>query len=320
MKANKAMLASLGLSTGVLGGSNGSSVGASGATKTGTAKKKAKRKRAARSKTVAPTRRSRRLAHQPADDDEGGPQHIVWEWEGDENDWNPFAPEVAVLLQEAWDKLTGTAAAAATTPTPSGDKSSPADAKKDPPAPVPWDDSTCDGLQVPFSVGQSAYHVIFTLKQRQQPPKIEQVNLSTGYRRQVRRSMKTAATSQRPKKKQKKEIDANRLAKYERLMEKHVAAGRDKLPPSATYAHTVHRVLSMSEKRLATRVRVIERAQGKYAVLKMRMFAEVLILEGYTELAQQAEEALDRLLQLPKFSTTKAAQDKVFKMAVGKEK
>jgi hypothetical protein len=96
------------------------------------------------------------------------------------------------------------------------------------------------------------------------------------------------------------EFDRARRAKYERLMERHAQSGL-KLPPNATYAHTVHRVLSMSEKALSTRIKVIERAQGQYAVLKMRMFAEVLLLEGYEELSALAEDALDRLLQLPKF-------------------
>ena len=95
--------------------------------------------------------------------------------------------------------------------------------------------------------------------------------------------------------------EANRMLKYEKLLAKHDADGV-KLPPRATYAHTVHRVLSMSEKALQNRVRAIERAQGVYAILKMRMFAEVLILEGYDEVATAAEAALQRLLELPRFA------------------
>eukprot|EP00501_MAST-03F_sp_TOSAG23-6_P001116 GSMAST32.ASY1.ANO1.1159.1 assembled CDS len=95
--------------------------------------------------------------------------------------------------------------------------------------------------------------------------------------------------------------ERHRQAKYAKLMEKHAACGL-KLPPAATYSHTVHRVLSMSQKALRTRIRVIERAQGQYACLKMRMFAEVLLLEEYPDLAKEAVEALDRLLVLPKFS------------------
>jgi hypothetical protein len=97
------------------------------------------------------------------------------------------------------------------------------------------------------------------------------------------------------------EYETRRIAKYERLLAKHAMDGL-KLPPRATYAHTVHRVLSMSQKALLNRTRAIERAQGVYAVLKMRMFAEVLILEGYDEVALEAEAALQRLLELPRFS------------------
>ena len=75
-------------------------------------------------------------------------------------------------------------------------------------------------------------------------------------------------------KRRSKTWDAEANARYSKLLEKHASNGV-KLPPNATYQHTVMRVLSMSEKRLETRVRVIERAQGNYAVIKMRMFAEV---------------------------------------------
>ena len=62
--------------------------------------------------------------------------------------------------------------------------------------------------------------------------------------------------------------------------------------------------MTMSEKRLQTRVKVIERAQGMYAVHKMRMFVEVLILEGYEEIAEMAKEALERLVLVPRFATS----------------
>ena len=92
----------------------------------------------------------------------------------------------------------------------------------------------------------------------------------------------------------------NRAQLYKELLGRHNENGL-KLPPTATYEHTVMRVETMSEKRLHTRVKVIERAAGQYAVLKMRMFAEVLVLEGMEDIAKEAEEALARLLQLPKF-------------------
>eukprot|EP01134_Creolimax_fragrantissima_P003614 CFRG3614T1 len=96
------------------------------------------------------------------------------------------------------------------------------------------------------------------------------------------------------------ETQAQALAKYDKLLEKHKAAGL-KLPATATYGHTLYRVRTMSEEALERRVRVIESAEGNYAVIKMQMFAEVLILEGYEKVAQEAKEALDRLLERPKF-------------------
>jgi hypothetical protein len=45
-----------------------------------------------------------------------------------------------------------------------------------------------------------------------------------------------------------------------------------------------------------SRVRVIEKARGKFCVTKMQMFAEVLILEGYDNIADEAKAALHRLL------------------------
>ena len=99
---------------------------------------------------------------------------------------------------------------------------------------------------------------------------------------------------------------AQRTRLYKELLGRHNDNGL-KLPPTATYEHTVMRVSTMSEKKLYTRVKVIERAAGKYAVLKMRMFAEVLLLEGMEEIATEAQQALARLLELPKFEA--AARD-----------
>ena len=83
--------------------------------------------------------------------------------------------------------------------------------------------------------------------------------------------------------------------------ERHEAEGLD-LPETASYNHTVMRVTSMSVKALSNRVRAIERAAGSYAVIKMKQFAEVLILErDYDEVAKEADAALQRLLELPKF-------------------
>ena len=108
--------------------------------------------------------------------------------------------------------------------------------------------------------------------------------------------------------------------RYKRLMERHAKNGV-KLPPNATYRHTVHRVLSMSEKALSRRVRVIENARGKYAVLKMRMFAEVLILEGYDDIAAEASASLERLiLKLPKYKESAKSQKHLYEKVVSTTK
>ena len=67
---------------------------------------------------------------------------------------------------------------------------------------------------------------------------------------------------------------------------------------TATYEHTWMRVRTMSDQALARRIKVIENALGQHCVVKMRMFAEVLVLAEKFELAKQAEESLNRLLEL----------------------
>ena len=89
--------------------------------------------------------------------------------------------------------------------------------------------------------------------------------------------------------------EEERHAKYEILVSLQNKHGGAKLPPRASYAHTVDRVLSMSEKALEARIKKIEQAHGKYALLKQRMFAEVLIIEGFDELAKLAQASVLRL-------------------------
>lgn len=72
--------------------------------------------------------------------------------------------------------------------------------------------------------------------------------------------------------------------------------GRAAIVGTASYQHTLMRVRTMSEDALARRVRAIENAKGKHAVVKMRLFARVLFLEGMEELAGEAVEALERLI------------------------
>ncbi len=54
----------------------------------------------------------------------------------------------------------------------------------------------------------------------------------------------------------------------------------------------------MSEGALLNRVKAIERAKGKHAVVKMRLFARVAFLEGYEAVADAATDALQRLVDL----------------------
>jgi len=67
---------------------------------------------------------------------------------------------------------------------------------------------------------------------------------------------------------------------------------------TASYKHTLMRVRTMSEKKLDQRIRTIERAKGQHAVIKMRLFARVLCLEGYEDLAAEATESLKRLVEV----------------------
>jgi len=71
--------------------------------------------------------------------------------------------------------------------------------------------------------------------------------------------------------------------------------------PSATYEHCLMRVKTMTDKGLASRVKVIERAAGRHCVVKMAIFKCCLQDQEMWELANLASEALERLkaLQAP---------------------
>ena len=86
--------------------------------------------------------------------------------------------------------------------------------------------------------------------------------------------------------------------KIERLKALHAERKTTYQNPTATYEHTWMRVRTMSDKALERRITVIENALGKDCVVKMRMFAEVLLLAEKDDLATKAQEALDRLLAL----------------------
>ncbi|EEH53877.1 uncharacterized protein MICPUCDRAFT_69985 [Micromonas pusilla CCMP1545] len=65
---------------------------------------------------------------------------------------------------------------------------------------------------------------------------------------------------------------------------------------TASYQHTLMRVRTMDEGGLRRRVKAIERAKGKHAVVKMRLFARVLFLEGHDALSEDAAASLSRLI------------------------
>eukprot|EP00750_Incisomonas_marina_P014237 INCI17622.7.p2 GENE.INCI17622.7~~INCI17622.7.p2 ORF type:complete len:170 (-),score=43.13 INCI17622.7:1348-1857(-) len=90
------------------------------------------------------------------------------------------------------------------------------------------------------------------------------------------------------------------------LKELHLKKGTAYKNPTATYEHTWMRVRTMSEKRLSTRVKVIERALGQHCIVKLRMFAEVLILSGMDSLAAEATAALERVLAAVQGSSSKS--------------
>jgi hypothetical protein len=74
------------------------------------------------------------------------------------------------------------------------------------------------------------------------------------------------------------------------------AAGKQN--PTATYDHCLMRVKTMTENKLANRVKAIERATGKHCVVKMAIFKSCLQDEGMWDLAKLASESLERLKAL----------------------
>ena len=68
--------------------------------------------------------------------------------------------------------------------------------------------------------------------------------------------------------------------------------------PTASYAHCLMRVRSMSERALINRCKTIERAAGKHCVVKMAIFKSCLQDQGMWELAELAAASLERLKAL----------------------
>jgi hypothetical protein len=76
------------------------------------------------------------------------------------------------------------------------------------------------------------------------------------------------------------------------------AAQAAKENPTASYDHCLMRVRTMTEKGLANRVKVIERAAGKHSVIKMAIFKSCLQDQALWDLAELASSALERLKAL----------------------
>jgi len=67
---------------------------------------------------------------------------------------------------------------------------------------------------------------------------------------------------------------------------------------TASYQHTLMRVRTMTEPKLRNRMKAISRAKGQHCVTKMRLFARILFLEGYEELAEECAEELKELIEI----------------------
>jgi len=90
-------------------------------------------------------------------------------------------------------------------------------------------------------------------------------------------------------------------ALHRRAAEEYAARNAGKQARAAivgttSYNHTLMRVKTMDERGLERRMNAIRNARGKHCVTKMRLFARVLFLEGYEDLAGTCVEALEELV------------------------
>ena len=98
------------------------------------------------------------------------------------------------------------------------------------------------------------------------------------------------------------------------LLAKASAHQRQELEALGFNIETIPRIAApMIQERERDNTKAIERAAGIYAVVKMRMFAECLLIEGLEDLSELAQEALKRLLQLPRFKGTARTCRRVYK-------
>ena len=94
-------------------------------------------------------------------------------------------------------------------------------------------------------------------------------------------------------------VEECRLVRLQRALELsnqvNAAKKAAKENPTATYEHALMRVRTMTHKALINRIKTIERATGKHCVIKMAIFKCCLQDENLWELAELANQALERL-------------------------
>jgi len=88
----------------------------------------------------------------------------------------------------------------------------------------------------------------------------------------------------------------HRIAEQEFSYRNKVKQKKQTIVGTASYQHTLMRVRTMTEPKLRNRMNAISRAKGQHCVTKMRLFARILFLEGYEELAEECAEELSELI------------------------
>jgi hypothetical protein len=125
---------------------------------------------------------------------------------------------------------------------------------------------------------------------------------STAVRRSSRSRVAKPSVVERDEDEDEDEDEARDDAAHEVAARAHASRHAGKQARAAivgtnSYQHTLMRVRTMDDAALMRRVDAIERAKGKHCVTKMRLFARVLYLEGKVDLAGEAAESLERLIE-----------------------
>ena len=90
----------------------------------------------------------------------------------------------------------------------------------------------------------------------------------------------------------------HRIAEQEFSYRNKMKQKKQTIVGTASYQHTLMRVRTMTEPKLRNRMHAISRAKGQHCVTKMRLFARILFLEGYEELAEECAEELSELIEI----------------------